>query len=353
MLDKGYKTIFQQFKVSDKDLELYAYIAAEAKSFDEMEKIINHFMSNYVVKMDSRLSNLVRDTLTVALSTELIEKELSTLVTVFTSISTDFTSSSKIYENVLKANFAVIADIVGSKGVELAGGTNVIEKELVSMLIEKFDQRITGAMAMTRQDVLTYVRQLQREMIIRNAQLHAMAKDGVINSIIEKEKAKFKSDMLKKYPHLKKMFDEAKILKSRSWLDSDGVERHRSYTLADYNEMATSETLKNIDRDAVEMIATYYNEPVVEFYLRDNRHVEMPNDACSHIMSKKIDGKVLLATSNYVANLLGIWTIDKAKSEHSLEISRHCRHSIRRIEDEAFIEKINKLIAVSKTEEVA
>lgn len=341
MISKEYLTIFNKFKISKGDKERYTTIINSAESFDDIEFIINDFMNKYVSVMNKQIYNLIYDTLTISLSEGLLAKEYAVLENVFVL-------SSSNYENILKTNYAVIAGMVVKKELGLLSVNEpAIEKMLAEKLIGEYEKRIGGAMANTRTDVLLHVRNLQREMIIRNQQLFQMKKDGVIDEIIEKEKALFRENMLKKYPQLKKMLDDGSVLKSRSWKDKDGNEKFRSYTLDEYNEMATSETLKNIDRDAVEIISQYYNEPVVEFYLRDSRAVENPNDACEHIMSKTVFGKHLLATSEYISRLLEVWSISKAKAEHSMEISRHCRHSIKRCDDE-FLNKINKIINISK-----
>lgn len=345
MISETYKTIFKKFNVTEEDKKRYLGIIKNAESFDDIEKVINDFMKKYVSQMNKKFTNLVLDILNVSLSTELMNRELANAQNIFIL-------SSTVFEQVAKANFKLVSEMVVSKTISFIGGDKKLEKLLADKLMNEFENRISGAMANTRADVLQSIRTLQREMIIRNKQLALMKNSGVIDSIIEKEKLLFRENLLKKYPQLKKMLEEGDILKSRAWVDKDGNQRFRTYTLDEYNEMATSETLKNVDRDAVEMISKYYNEPVVEFYLRDTRNVENPNQACAHIMNKKLFGKSLLATSESVAAVLGIWSIDKAKAQHSLNISYHCRHSIRRADDE-IINKVNKIINVYKMSEVS
>lgn len=335
----NYKSIFNSFNISGKDRNLYESIIAEATTFDEVESVINHFMEHYVVKMDKQFQGLVLDTLNTSLSNVLMQRQLIQLENTFM-----FGSSS--YEQVCQANYKIVAELVAGKAVQIVGGNKFITKQLQDKLINEFNSRIQGAMANTRAEVLQHVRTLQREMIVRNRQLMLMQDQGVMESIIEKEKAMFRENMLKKFPRLEKMLENGQILRSRTYLGADGTARFKSYTLDEYTEMATSETLKNIDRDAVEFTAKNMNEPVVVFYLRDQRHVEDPNEACAHIINYKLWGVPLLATSEYVAKLLKIWSVDRAKAEHSLEISRHCRHSIRRASDE-IINKVNKLIAIA------
>ena len=338
MLDNQYNTIFNKFNISDKDLALYKDIIAKATSFEEIESVINHFMANYVTPMNMNYNNLIQDTLNISLSTKLTEKELY-------SLNNTFVYSSTNYQQVLQNNFAIIAELTVDKNLGLIGGDEKLIKSMTDDLIAQFNLRIEGAMANTRSDVLGYVRKLQREMIIRNNMLSTMQQHGVAEGIIEQEKALFKKNMLKRYPQLKKQLEDGKILRSRTYYDKNGNARFKSYTLDDYAEMSVSETLKNADRDAVEYVAETYAEPAVEFYLRDNRHVETPNTACEYITSKTVFGKHLLATNNHAANVLGIWTIDRAKAENSLNISFHCRHSIRRLDADT-LNKINKMITL-------
>jgi hypothetical protein len=339
VLSGTYLTIFRKFKVSAADRKAYEGIISSAETFDQVEGIITHFSRNYVRKTDLQFQNLVMDCLTTALSTQLLNKQTREMERVFIL-------SSSSYEKIIKDNYSLVASMVAGKGVELVGGNKLLGKQLADKLIEEFNQRITGAMANTRGDVLKYVRTLQREMIIRNKQLLLAQQSGVLESIIEAEKTLFKDNMLKKYPQLEKMLKEGRILKSRSWIDKQGREKFKTYTLDEYTEMATSETLLNVDRDAVEFVATSYNEPVVEFYLRDQRDVEVPNPSCEHITNVKTFGMSLLATSEYTARILKMWSIDRARAEHSLEISRHCRHSIRRAPEE-ILEKCRKLINIA------
>jgi hypothetical protein len=339
MIKDTYRTLFQKYEVTASDRKSYEAIIAAATSFDEVEQIINQFMGDYVSKMNKHLTTMIQDILNTAISTEMLNSEVRNAENVFVF-------SSSVYERTLKANYAIVADMVAGKCVDLIHGKPKVQKMLTDNLISQFNTRIEGAMANTRADVLNYIRKLQREMILKNRQLMQMASQGMFEGAIETEKILFEKNLLKKFPQLEKMLKEGKVLKSRSWVDDKGVERFRTYTLEEYTEMSVSETLKNVDRDAVEYSAKYMNEPVVEFYLRDHRHVEDPNEACAHIMNKKLWGMSLLATSESAARVLGIWSIDKARAEHSLEIARHCRHSIRRCSDEV-LNKINKLLNIS------
>jgi hypothetical protein len=336
---KNYKTVFQKFEVTPKDKARYTQIISTATTFDEIEQVINLFMKDYVNGMNAQLNNLIADTLNIALSSELMNKELM-------NVENTFIFSSNAYENTLKANYAVLADMISGGAADLIGSNPKVQKMITDKLISEFNSRIEGAMANTRADVLNYTRTLQREMIIRNKQLAQMGEMGSMEGAIAQEKLLFEKNMLKRFPQLDKMLREGKVLKSRTFLNSAGNETYRTYTLDDYTEMSVSETLKNVDRDAVEFTAKYLNEPVVEFYLRDHRHVEDPNEACAHIMQSTLWGVPLLATSQHVASVLKIWSVDKAKAEHSLEISRHCRHSIKRASDEV-INKVNKLINIA------
>jgi hypothetical protein len=336
---KNYKILFQKYSITAKDKARYTDIIGKASTFDEIEQVINLFMKDYVKSMNADLTNLIADTLNIALSSELMNRELA-------SVENTFIFSNNAYENTLKANYAVIADMISAGASDIIGSNPKVQKMITDKLITEFNARIEGAMANTRADVLNYTRKLQREMIIRNRQLAQMGEFGSMEGAIAQEKLMFEQNMLKRFPQLEKMLKDGRVLKSRTFLNSAGNETYKTYTLDDYTEMSVSETLKNVDRDAVEFTAKYMNEPVVEFYLRDHRNVEDPNTACEHIMQTTLWGVPLLATSQHVANLLKIWSLDKAKSEHSLEISRHCRHSIKRASDE-IINKVNKLVNIA------
>ena len=234
-----YKTLFEKFNVSKADLVMYEAKINSAKSFSDVEPVITHFNTRYVVPMSKEFTNLVTDTLTIALSLEVNSKTVKTNETIFIM-------ASSAYQDTLRKNYIIIADMVGSKTADLFGATTTVKNNLIKHLIDSFDTRITGAMTTTQAEVLSYVRTLQREAIIKNHQLFLMNKEGAVNSLIEAEKALFKQNMLKKFPHLKNSLENGKVLRSRPWTDKEGRIRFRSYSLEDYTEMATSETLKNV-----------------------------------------------------------------------------------------------------------
>ena len=126
-------------------------------------------------------------------------------------------------------------------------------------------------MSSTEQNVLSYVRKLQREMIKNNLNIEKLKKMDVLDEVILAEKKGFKNNMIKKFPELEKMLDEGKVLKSKPWVDKGGSVRYRTYTLDEYNEFATRQTIMNMDRTCAQEDALQNEERVVEFYLRDNR----------------------------------------------------------------------------------
>ncbi len=212
-----------------------------------------------------------------------------------------------------------------------------LQKAILDTCLEQFAVYTDGAMSQTPSYVLNHIRQIQTEWIIRN---QAIAKNYRVGELLEASEAEFKDRLQKKFPHIFKDIKDGKILKSR--LYGKDLDRAVSYTLEEYNEMATRATILNIDRNTCEMAAQVSSEKVVEYFVRDDRKiVTQERQVCLDLMKKKIAGKSLLALDDETGARLKIRTLTQAKQEGAMFL--HCQHSIRRLSAE-FLEELDKVL---------
>ena len=335
------KNVLIRYKISDRDYKRWVLLLEKRATPDEIESVLSEFMDGYVKKPNHYLTNLIRDVLNFSMDSTLSNQE-------FKKIKVGFVTTSRMWQNLFNENMKKISKIV------VRGNTNFhsisdskLSKKIYDEVVEEFMAYTSSSMAETSNDVLVHIRKLQKESIIRNMNIRNLK--GSADRVIQAEIDLFKRNMLKKYPRMAKMLLEGRVLKSRSWIDSNDVKRFKTFTLDQYAEFQMR-TLLNIDITSTHVSALEHRERVVEFYLRDNRTVEDPNFTCERILSKKIKGKVLLALDISVASILGIMTVDEARAKHSMDITRHCRHSIRRISDSSFHEMISKIMALKNVE---
>lgn len=336
-----YNQIFSKFNISPADKEMYAKILA-SKAQEKEFKIIDHFMKVYVYKMNARFQKVIESVLLTSITETLTQKEITAEIVGFQSAST-------YYTKILQTNFNEVSDMLVESMIDKYQIKNAqLAKAIRQEVYQEFNTFINGTMSMTEQDVLKYVRTLQREMLQRNMKLDVLKQSGVLDNVIEKEKKLFKENMLNKYPQLKKMLNDGEVLKSRPWIDANGELKYRTFTLDEYTEMSVQQTILNADRTITAASATQNNERVLEYYLRDNRVLKTyPNEVCQSIIKKKIKGKAILALDIQAAKVLGILTVDEAKAKGAMNISHHCRHSVRRIEDKDYLNMIDKLLYAS------
>jgi hypothetical protein len=332
--------LFKGAKVSDADLTMYKKIL-RGNTEGKEEKVIEHFMTTYITPLNGKFQKAISSVLLDSLTGELTSMQASKNII-------GFQATSKAYVKAITNNYNEVAEMVfGSFMDRYDIKSKDLVKALRSEVFQQFSELTQSTMKMTEETVLKYVRTLQREMIQRNLHVDRLKKMDVLDSVIADEKKLFKQNMLKKYPDLEKALESGRVLKSKGWTDKQGDLKFRAYTLDDYTDFSVRRTLLNLDTTAAQIDATQSGERVVEFYLRDNRKLKtVPNPVCQEILSKRIKGRAILALDEEAASILGIWTVEQAKENGSMQLSRHCRHSVRRIDNVEYLRMIDKILYV-------
>lgn len=330
--------IFNSFKVSPKDLKMYKRILRGTGEFRE-EKVIDHFMKNYVYKLNTVFGNSIKNVLNDLISTDTTSKQ-------FTKETIGFKATSKKYKDILKDDYEKVAPLVLDSFFKRNNIKNMqLRKQLKDSVYDEFNSFIKDAMNLTERDVLNDIRTIQREVIQNTLKTKELKGIPDLNSFIEKEKKGFKKKILKKYPNIKNKLEEGKVLKSKPWKDQNGNIRTMTYTLNNYTDMSIEASIMNTETTTGVINAEQRGQRVVEYYLANNRQLKTgPFPYCQEILRKRIKGKALLALDEEAADILGIPTVATARANGALDRKRRCRHSVRPIENENYNTMINKLL---------
>lgn len=337
-----YEKIFRALKVKENDLKLYQRILKKGGVTRE-QKVLDHFMANYVYMLNSSFIRVIRSVMSDMLTGTATKREVSQNVV-------KFRLSSKYYKKYMAENYKKVADMVSGSFFDRYNIANRdLRYSIRKEVYEQFNDFIKISMQQTESDILKHIRVLQREIIQKNLKISKLKGIPNIEEIIDLETKNFKKNMLKKYPELAKQFDEGKVLKSRGWTDKDGNFKTRSYTLDTYSDFSIRATMMNMDTTLGIEDATQHGDRVVEFYLKDNRTLKTkPFPYCQKLLRKKVAGKTILALDDTAARILNIPTVATAKANYSLAPLRGCRHSVRRITDKTYINRINKILYVGE-----
>jgi hypothetical protein len=197
-----------------------------------------------------------------------------------------------------------------------------LKKAILDQTLAQFKSLTEKSMLETQTNVLSFIRTLQKEMIIAN---QLLAKEDLTNDLVSSEIENFRRLLKRKFPDIYKAMEEGKILKSS--LLPNGT--FRNFKLDAYLEMSVRTTLLNIRNTAIEVDAQLTEADVVEYYQRDFRSVTNERIVCQDILSESINGKSLLALNDNAARILGIMTLAEARSKGAM--GPHCRHGIRQV----------------------
>jgi hypothetical protein len=213
-----------------------------------------------------------------------------------------------------------------------------LKKSIINEVLGEFYSLINNTVGQTQNFIMTSIRTLQREMLSENLLLK---NSGLKGEALELEITRFKESLRIKYPEIYKAMNNGNVMTVTRF--SDGVEKTRHYKIDYYVDLSVRTSLLNAERNANTIAAFVNNEPVMEYYLVDPRQVKKDREICQEILNKKINGLSILALDDNVAKILGIMTIDEAKSTPDYAMGPLCRHGVRRC-DKDYIEYINSLI---------
>jgi hypothetical protein len=219
------------------------------------------------------------------------------------------------------------------------GLTNIeVKNSVINEVVTRFQESIQSTLNQTGTFAVNNIRSLQREFIAQNFRLKdTELSASAINNII----SKFRSSLKKKYPLIYKAIEDRNIA-TVSRLTDTGI-KSIHYKIDYYLDMIVRDSILNIDRNSVQIMALANSEAVVEYYLADDREVKEPREICQEVLANKILGMSLLATDDLTAKKLGIMSIDELRADPSRPLSFNCRHSFRRLPQD-FLNRIDGLL---------
>ncbi|MBU8901933.1 MAG: hypothetical protein KOO69_04265, partial [Victivallales bacterium] len=216
-----------------------------------------------------------------------------------------------------------------------------LQQSILKATLAQFEELIFDAMSKTKTNVLTNIRNMQRQFIVENQKLRKFSAK-MADRQLNREVVRFKKELKKVMPEYYDAIESGNILKSRSF-GKDG-ERVIRYRLDSYAEMSMRTTLLNVDRTAVEVVEESKGQELVEYYQRDFRPLKSgkEREICKSILANKILGKSLLALNSEVASKYGVMSIQDARAEGAMGV--WCRHSIRSV-SKSFMKKLDSMKA--------
>jgi len=255
------------------------------------------------------------------------------------ALSTELTMATNSLARTVSTQMrSFTTNVIGDYYFKATGLSNARQQSaIVESALAQFEYYTNGALSNTPAHILNDIRQIQKDWIFHNYDIRNMSN---VDGQLDRTEKQFRQMLRKKYKTIYQDIEDGKIIKSR------GTKNIRAFTLDEYVEVSVRPTILNVDRNTVEMSAHLEDLPVVEYYLRDTRHLKTEErDVCAEILKKKVHGKSLLALTAETARQLGIMTLQAAKDKGAMFI--HCRHSIRK-PDAEYIEQLKKVIFVSE-----
>ena len=319
---KDLNDLFGSYNVTQKDLDYYKSLVENGEEEKAIQLFIENYLQYYTDKYDSQMRNYLRQ----AVEGQMDKQNMDTLIKSIAVLTLWITS-------IMNENFSLFVKDVIAPSIYAENGINAlsVKRAILDETLKRFQDATTGALSNTQTDLLTQIRNIQKEIIIRNQQI---ANSGLIGQQLQDEIAKFKNELRVKFPNIYDDIENGLKIRSRTLANGNFA----SYNLDYYSDMSVRTTILNVDRTSVEVAAKIDGDQAVEYYLRDIRTIKTTErEICKHILAKKINGKSLLALDSEMAQSLAIMTLDEARKQNAMGI--FCRHSVRRL-SKSFKEQI-------------
>lgn len=332
---KDLKELLQEIDISEREIGFLGGLLQQGKELEVFDIIIQ----KYFYELFEVYTREVRWALDIAQRGQLPEKNLSKLLAFIGVLSLAF--SRVLIDSLGKVLEKSIAPFVFSKAnIQMAK----TRKAILNEVLTKFETLTQGAMSQTQANVLNYIREMQRRFIIKN---QSIKNKKFTKEQFQKELESFKKELKSTFPQYYKAMEEGKFLSSRRF--GEKGEKVLYYKLDNYLEMSLRTTFLNIERTAIEAAAIIEDVPVVEYYLKDDRPLKtgVEREICKEILAVHILGKPLLATTEEAGKLLGIMTVEEARTTPDYALGPYCRHSIR-IPSKTYLRKIRAILKQEK-----
>jgi hypothetical protein len=315
--------------MTDEDLEQLVSLIEEG--FDQ--EAFDLFINEYMIPPSIKFQDLMSDYLGMVETGPMREKDKDAL-------SRNITLMNLGLSAVLLNNFSKYLNSSYSKNIfEGSGITDAMTKKAILVEVETvYEQLLSGSLSRTQSFILSSLRTMQRELIAENLLLKNSKLTG---EAIENEIIRFKNSLRIKYPEIYKAINKGNVLVTSRFID--GAESIRHYKLDYYIDLVTRTAILDVDRNSNMISALASGERVVNFYLSDPRQVKKDREICQEILATLTLGESILALDAEAASILGIMTVDEAKSTPDYSFGPYCRHSVKRCSAE-YIKQINDLL---------
>ena len=306
------------------------------------EEAFQYLYSKYIQPNTQELTQAIQRQMRLGLNTILTEVEINRITLTITSqVQATNTAVESVFTSFTK-------EIYTPRLFKRIRVTNpLIRDNIVNQTLAEFANKTRGALSMTNSDVLSAIRTYQRDLIKANLKISSKENiPGVLNTEVNKFKRQMETWLRKNNPDFFKQLDEGKFIRSRPL--PDGTVKH--YKLNEYSEMSVRTTLMNVQRTSVEVASLAEGARVVGYDLIDNRPLKgEEREICQEILGNKVHGESILALDDEVAKVLGIMTVDEAKSLGAMGVN--CRHGLIQLDTEYLVqvEKVLMLEGLSQT----
>lgn len=337
--------LFTKFQVKQKDIIRFRKLI-ERNDFERMIELFNEI---YMIPPALLYTEIVQSHMETAVSGQMPRKDQR-------AMAGSLTFMTGVATTLFVSNFnRVTTESVAPTSFERNNITSpALKKQILDETMREFDQLTRGAMSRTNSDILTGIRGMQREMIVQNQRIASLTRAGETNAVIDAEKRRFRNGLKKRFPKYFDAMEDGLILRSRPFGEPP---RTRRFKLDDYVELSTQTTIMNVERKSVEVDTRTSGILVMEYKLIDTRRLKgKARGICQEILSRKIQGRSLIALDAATAAGLRILTLDEARSRGALGVL--CRHGLRK-PSKTYLKRVQKDTGVkliefpqSKDEEV-
>lgn len=317
-------------KITKKDEQKITSLLEDGKDL-EAEDL---FLAKYILAPARKLQEFVKSVIGKVEGKILSKSEMDNLtLTVSNTISE--------YRSTMNSLFSQYASLYSKIIYKTTGITSPLVKSTIkNATLDNFKIAIDGALSQTNTQLLSSIRKYQFDLITARQKIDRAVEVG---EILKKDVIGAYNDAVKNVNKINPAL--AKIKQGNFVVYRDGS----LHSLESYSEMATRTTILNVERTSVEVKSAAVGRRVVEFYLRDRRRVKSERSVCKSILGTTIKGISMLALDSGAAEVLGIRTLQQAKTEDGKSFGPNCRHSIRPLPDEIYNE-IEKLLFVAESE---
>lgn len=307
---------YSEYELSEDELALMVTLTEDGYEQEALDMFLDEFLQPAATKYKDVMTNYLSELNAGPMRNKEQDNLIRSISLLSLGLSSFLSDNFKTFiKNVYAGNVFDKAEITDSE----------LKRNIQKEVIAEFEQLIGATMSQTQSFILNSVRTLQREMVAENLFLK---NSDISGDALEAEIIRFKEALQVKYPGIYKAMRQGNIMTTVKFADGQELTRH--YKLDYYIDLTVRTTLLNVDRNANMIAALTNGERVMEFYKADNRNVQKDREICQDILTNLVNGVSILALDEEAAKILGVMTVDEAKSTPDYFGGAGCRHSLKR-----------------------